>query len=250
MLRRPYNRGTTATPKITNIPTWHQRHSHLFHPATYRPCQRRDNPSPELTAASHDVAGNDSNSNHLSRHKIIYINQHHESPSSPFLSSSSSPLASHPDHHTTQPSPSPLHLKMKFTIVAAVVAAVSGVAEAGRCKPGTYRCTLNKKGWETCSTQRNWVVRVPLSLADPAHGTDTGTCSTRARAESGTTAPTTGRTSPPTASPRAPAPPGKAAPHDFGHPHTSWTTISPPFHRSGTIWTEDWGLLGDSGLAW
>jgi hypothetical protein len=50
---------------------------------------------------------------------------------------------------------------MKFTILATVLAATSGVVEAGRCRAGTYRCTLNKKGWETCSTQRNWVVSIP-----------------------------------------------------------------------------------------
>lgn len=138
---------------------------------------------------------------------------------------------------------------MKIAILATVLAAASGVVEAGKCKAGTYRCTLNKKGWETCSTQRNWVVRTPPSLADPPHGTDTGTCSTRVRAESETTAPSTGRTSPRTASPRAPAPPGKAVPHDFGHPHPGWTAI-PPHIRSGTIWIEDGGLSGDSGLGW
>ncbi|KAK0749226.1 hypothetical protein B0T18DRAFT_427379 [Schizothecium vesticola] len=46
---------------------------------------------------------------------------------------------------------------MKFGFAVAFLAAASGVAEAGKCKPGTYRCTLNKKGWETCSTSRNWV---------------------------------------------------------------------------------------------
>ena len=59
---------------------------------------------------------------------------------------------------------------MKFTILATFLAAASGVVEAGGCKPGTYRCTLNKKGWETCSTSRNWVVRIfPFYMLTPWH---------------------------------------------------------------------------------
>jgi hypothetical protein len=46
---------------------------------------------------------------------------------------------------------------MKFSTVLGFAAIASASPQWG-CKPGTYSCTPNHKGWQVCSTARQWVV--------------------------------------------------------------------------------------------
>ena len=51
---------------------------------------------------------------------------------------------------------------MQISAVLVAVLATFAVAApdnfgGGSCRPGTYRCKSNARGWEVCTTQRQWV---------------------------------------------------------------------------------------------
>ena len=53
-------------------------------------------------------------------------------------------------------------MQISAALVAAVlatfaVAAPDGAPDNFRCRPGTYRCKANARGWEVCTTQGQFV---------------------------------------------------------------------------------------------
>ena len=56
---------------------------------------------------------------------------------------------------------------MKFFAItvaslAALAAASPSPKATKKCKPGTYSCTNNSEGWQTCDVSGKWVVSIPM----------------------------------------------------------------------------------------
>lgn len=56
-------------------------------------------------------------------------------------------------------------MKIIIPVLALAAAAFGSPTQDKRweCKPATYSCTHNHKGWQVCNTSGQWVVSCPTS---------------------------------------------------------------------------------------